>query len=104
MSFGSLQQEIIHKNINCKGMVDMMYEVQVISCYTISTQLLENIDKELPLNVVECMFTLYLRVRSFSYVRELAAEKKKEKTSTHQRKGVKKGFENSMFLNNRIRF
>ena len=60
------------QNINCKGTVDMMYEVQVISCYTISTQLLENIDKELPLNVVECMFTLYLRVRSFSYVRELA--------------------------------
>ena len=61
------------------GMVDMLiYEVQVISCYTTYSQLLENIDEELLLNVVESMFTLYLRVRSFSYVRELAAEKKKE--------------------------
>ena len=79
------------QNINCKGMVDMlMYEVQVISCYTISTQLLENIDEELLLNVVESMFTLYLRVRSFSYVRELAAEKKKEKQVHIKEKALRK--------------
>ena len=80
------------QNINCKEMVDMlMYEVQVISCYTISTQLLENIDEELLLNVVESMFTLYLRVRSFSYVRELAAEKKKEKQVLMKEKTLRKG-------------
>ena len=80
------------QNINCKRMVDMlMYEVQVISCYTISTQLLENIDEELLLNVVESMFTLYLPFRSFSYVRELAAERKKEKQVLVKEKVLRKG-------------
>ena len=47
-------------------MVDsLISNVEVISCYNIATQLIENEDEEGLLNVVETMFLLYLRVRSF---------------------------------------
>ena len=56
-----------------------MADVDVISCYTLSTQAIDNINDELLLNVVEGIFTLYLGVSSFSYVSYLAAKKKRKK-------------------------
>ena len=64
------------QNIDCKTMVDsLMSNVED----NIATQLMENEDEEGLLYVVETRFLLYLRVRSFSHVRDVASQKKKEK-------------------------
>ena len=67
-----------------------MSNVEVTSCYNIATQLIENEDEEGLLNVVETMFLLYLRLRSFSHVRDLASQKKKEKKVQGKEKALRK--------------
>ena len=84
------------QNIDYREMVDtIMADVEVVSCYNIATQLLENKDEEELLNVVEKMFLLYLRVRSFSHVRDLVSKKKKEKKIRGKDKALRKTLKNS---------
>ena len=84
------------QNIDCREMVDtIMADVEVVSCYNIATQLLENKDEEELLNMVEKMFLLYLRVRSFSHVRDLVSKKKKEKKIRGKDKALRKTLKNS---------
>ena len=84
------------QNIDCRKMIDtLMTDVEVVSCYNTATQLLENKDEEELLNLVEKMFLLYLRVRSFSHVRDLASQKKKEKKIQGKDKTLRKTLEKS---------
>lgn len=79
------------KNIDCRSMVDnLLTDVEVMSCCNTATQLLDPKDEEELLNVAEKMLHLYLRVRSFSHVRDLASQKMKEKKIQGKDKALRK--------------
>ena len=85
------------QNIHIPTMVDfMMTDIEVQSCSQLSIEALISVDDEILQNVVEAMLTLYYRVRSFSHVRDLSRQKKKEKAVKTKEKALRKelkGFE-----------
>ena len=52
-------------------------------------------NQEFALTVLEKMFTLYLRVRSFSFVKDLAVKKDKKKTTNKKEKALRKELKRS---------
>ena len=87
------------RNIHIPTMVDyLLADIEVQSCSQLSIEALVSVDGENLQNVVEAMLTLYLRIRSFSHVRDLSkrqrqgrAVKSKEKALRKELKGFEKG-------------
>ena len=79
------------QKMNFKAMLEsLMSNVEIVSCINIATQDIINKDQEVVSSVAECMFMIYLRVRSFSHVRDLVAEKKREKKEALKEKSLRK--------------
>ena len=55
-----------------------------------ATDSISNVKEEIVSNVVESMLIVYLRVRSFSYVRDISTQKKMEKNAELKEKALRK--------------
>ena len=79
------------QKIHIPTMVDfLLADIEVQSCSQLSIETLISVDEEIFQNVVEAMLTLYLRVRSFSHVRDLSRKQKKEKAVKTKEKALRK--------------
>ena len=79
------------QNIAINGIVkNLMNDIDVTGNFYAVTDHIVDLKEEVLFNVVESMLIVYLRVRSFSYVRDLTVEKKKEKDALLKEKSLRK--------------
>ena len=71
-----------------------MVDLEVTGNFYAATDHIDNLKEEVLLNVVESMLTVYLRVRCFSFVRDITVEKKKEKDEALKEKALRKSLKN----------
>lgn len=83
------------QNIDVNAMIkNLMVDLEVTGNFYAATDHIDNLKEEVLLNVVESMLTVYLRVRCFSFVRDITVEKKKEKDEALKEKALRKSLKN----------